>query len=215
MSISFERARFPSSFALLARRFLTSTVNGFVRDFIEKLSLSHLTLGFDLKRRLLKGAFSDRDLARLHGFRHFTLQSDRENTVGQRSILDPHVVGELEATLECAPGDAAVQVLAVLFFGPLTLHHENVPLLRDVEVGLGEAGNRHLDSVVVFADLDDVIRRPAIDRLQALRIVQEIEDPVEADAGPVKGCEVKFVSHSHILRKATWVGDALETAPLL
>ncbi|MBC2806425.1 hypothetical protein C3Y94_025045, partial [Rhizobium ruizarguesonis] len=74
MSISFESARFPSSFALLARRFLTSTVNGFVRDFIEKLSLSHLTLGFDLKRRLLKGAFSDRDLARLHGFRHFTLQ---------------------------------------------------------------------------------------------------------------------------------------------
>lgn len=73
LSRSFESTRFPASFALAPRRFLISTVNGFFRDFIEKRSLSHLALCFDLKRRLLKGAVSNGDFARLHGFRHLTL----------------------------------------------------------------------------------------------------------------------------------------------
>jgi hypothetical protein len=47
--------------------------------------------------------------------------------------------------------------------------------------------------------------------LNPLRIVEEVENAVKADAGPVKGGEVEFVSHSHILRKATWNEDALET----
>ncbi|EGE61222.1 hypothetical protein RHECNPAF_12210036 [Rhizobium etli CNPAF512] len=196
---------------MLPRRFFICTINGFIRDFMKKLSLSHLTFGIDLKRRLLREAVSNGDLARLHGLRHFTLQRDRENTIHQRGILDPDVIRELEAALKCAPGDAAMQVLAVFRFVLLPFHQKDVPLLRYFEVGLGETGNRHLNAIVIFARLDDVIGRPRIDRLQPLRIVQQIEDTVEADAGPVKGSKVKFVSHSHILRKATWGGDASQT----
>src|SRR5262249_60507068 len=54
-----------------------------------------------------------------------------------------------------------------------------------------------------------IVRRPSVDRLNPLRIVEEVENAVKADAGPVKGGEVEFVSHSHILRKATWNEDCL------
>lgn len=106
---------------------------------MEKLSLSHLTFRFDLKRCLLKGAASDGDLARFHSLGHFTLQRNRENTIRQRGILDPDVIGELEAAFKCAPGDAAMQIFAVLPFGLLPLHQKDVPLLGDVQVTFGEA----------------------------------------------------------------------------
>jgi len=37
---------------------------------------------------------------------------------------------------------------------------------------------------------------------------------IRTDAGPIKRCEIEFRSHDHILRKATWIGDAAENMRL-
>jgi hypothetical protein len=44
----------------------------------------------------------------------------------------------------------------------LTLHQEHVALLRDLEIGFGEAGERDVNAIAVLARLDDVVRRAGL-----------------------------------------------------
>ena len=60
------------------------------------------------------GGSADLDLPRLHRLGHLALQVDLEKPVVQAGAADLDVVGELEAVLEGALRDAAVQVLDVL-----------------------------------------------------------------------------------------------------
>ncbi len=60
-----------------------------------------------------RGAGADRDFARLQLFRNFANQFDLQQAVGQRGILHLHVIGKLEAALEGAASNAAIQKRAV------------------------------------------------------------------------------------------------------
>ena len=66
-----------------------------------------------------------------------------------------------------------------------------------------EARQRHRDAVVVFAGPLDVVGRPVRRRFGTRRLVQHVEQPVEADGRAVKGRKV-VGSHDHILLRATW-----------
>ena len=58
------------------------------------------------------GLGADLDLPRLEGLGHLADEVDLEQAVDQPRAVDTDVVGELEAALEGAAGDAAVQIAA-------------------------------------------------------------------------------------------------------
>lgn len=134
-------------------------------------------LGLDLRQRF---AGSDGDAARLQLFGKLALQIYGEQTIHEARADDLHVVGKLEASLEGAGGNTAVQVLPILtaFIRLLTRNHEHVLFLRDGQVVLREAGNRHADAVVVLANLYNVVRRPVIDRRETARGFKRIEHSI-------------------------------------
>lgn len=72
-----------------------------------------LLLALDLLHRALRQrrVGCDLDLARLHLFGNLALQIDCQQTIDKGSANDLDVVGQFEAALEGAPGDAAMQVL--------------------------------------------------------------------------------------------------------
>ena len=72
------------------------------------------------------GLGGNRDPARLHGFRNIAQQIDMQQAVLQRGGGDFHMVGELEAALEGALGNAAIEEFALFAFSssafsPLTV----------------------------------------------------------------------------------------------
>src|SRR5689334_4840880 len=73
--------------------------------------------------------------------------TDGHRWPNQRPRTDLHVIGEAEAPLERAPGDAAVQVtvaaLLLFFLVRLARHQEGVLLNSDIEFGRGEPGHGH------------------------------------------------------------------------
>src|SRR6185503_14922848 len=67
-----------------------------------------------LLRDLARGSLRiDADRTRLLLLWDFTLQLDREQTVGQLCAENLHVIGELEAAFEIAASDAAIEILLV------------------------------------------------------------------------------------------------------
>src|SRR3546814_895008 len=137
----------------------------------------------------------DRDHPRLPGLRHLAHELDVDETVLQTRTAHLNVIGELEAVLERAARDAAVQVahplVLVLGLGPTTANQQRVLLLHQFDVALGEAGHRHRDAVLVLTNLGDVVGGIALPAVGALeRGVEETRDPVEADGGTEQGREV-------------------------
>ena len=63
---------------------------------------------------------------------------------------------------------------------------ERVLLLHEFDLIRGETGEGHRDAVVVLANPLDVVRWPVRRRL-ATRLVEHVEQPVEADGGAVEG----------------------------
>src|SRR5215211_7650117 len=115
------------------------------------------------------------------------------------------MLGKVEALPEGPRCDAPVQDLsALLLFGVLVAGHEQGVLLLDaLDLAGGEARQRHRDAIVVFAGPLDVVGRPVRRRFGTRRLVQHIEQPVEADGRAVEGRKV-VGSHDHILLRATW-----------
>ena len=59
----------------------------------------------------------NRDPAGLHGFRNVTQKVDVQEAILQRSGGDFHMIGKLEAALESARGDAAIENFSGPLFG--------------------------------------------------------------------------------------------------
>src|SRR5256885_710211 len=94
-------------------------------------------------------------------------------------------LGQREAPLERARGDAAIDIVGVLalglFFFLAARDDQHVLLGGDVElVGL-EPGNRELDPILVLAELDEVERREILLALPEAVVFNHVEQPVESD----------------------------------
>src|SRR5690606_6275770 len=103
-----------------------------------------------------------------------------------------HIFGKLEAQLEGALGDAAMEEFAVLLLGRRglgTLDGEVVLLGLDHEVALGKAGDGDRDAVGIVTDLFDVVGRVGLGLL-ADEAIEAIEQPVETDGRTVEGGEI-------------------------
>ena len=130
----------------------------------------------------------DLDPARLHLLGHLAHQLDRQQPISDAGTRHLDVVGELEAALERAGGDAAVQVLLRVPVGLLlAAHDQQVGLRREIQLVRPQARDGHGDAVLILACLLDVVRRPVVDRLHARGVLEQIEDPVETDARPEQG----------------------------
>src|SRR5688572_30283819 len=88
--------------------------------------------------RARRGLGLDRDRPRLLLLGQLALQVDGEQAVLQLGAGHADVVGQLEAALEVARADAAIEVLGALVAVGMALagHQELVLLLGDVELGL-------------------------------------------------------------------------------
>src|SRR3954454_4392490 len=155
------------------------------------------------------GGSADLDLPGLHRLRHLTLQIDLEQPVVQAGAADLDVVGELEAVLEGALRDAAVQVLDVLLgLLNLALHRQHVLVRDELEVLLAEAGDGHRDPVGVLAGLHDVVGRVGqVARGLTEGGVEQLVEAVEADRRPEEGGKVK-VTHRKSSRERLPMGPS-------
>src|SRR6185369_3415905 len=135
---------------------------------------------------------ADGDGAGLEPLRDVADQLDMEQAVLEVGALHLDVVGELEAPLEVARGDAAVQVLALLVVRLLGAGDgERLLLEVDADLVLGEARHRHRDAVVVLAKPLDVVGRIAGRGLvKPGHRVEQVEKPVEADGGAIEGSKI-------------------------
>src|SRR5262245_43832651 len=134
----------------------------------------------DLACRL---AVADGNAARLQALRDIAHEVDIEEAVLEVGTLHLDVVGELEAPLDRAGGDAAVQELALLVIG-LLLGADAEHLLLDVDMDLvlAEAGHRHGDPVLVVGEPLDVVGRiGGRAGVEAGHGVEQVEEPVEAN----------------------------------
>src|SRR5215207_3890957 len=148
-----------------------------------------------LRDWIRRAAGRDLDPARLQGVRHLALQIDGQEAVGDARARDLDVIGEVETLPEAAGRDAAVEILRAFGLGVLlTRDEERVLLLDEFDLRRGEARHRHGDAILVVARLLDVVGWPVRGRG---RLIEHVEQPIEADGRPVQGGEV--VPHSHIL----------------
>ena len=119
-------------------------------------------VGFAVIDRARPAAGVHCDLLWLHCFGHFAHQFDHQQAVGKVGVLDADEVGQLEAALEAAGGDAQVQIgalVVLVLLAPLARHQQQVLLRGDVDlVGL-EAGDGDRDPVAVLGDALEVERR--------------------------------------------------------
>jgi hypothetical protein len=125
------------------------------------------------------------DLAGLRLLRHLADQVDMEQAVVEARAIDLHVVGEAEAALEGAPGDAAVQIAALrllVFLLRLARNHQRVLLHGDVDLVAREPRHRHRQAVGVFAGRLDIVRRVGgSGRVNARGAVDQASETIEAD----------------------------------
>src|SRR6185503_18499773 len=156
-------------------------------------------------QRRLGGLALDLDRPGLLLLRDLTLQLDGQQAVGELRPDDLHMVGELEAALEVAAGDAAIEELLALVGvrRGLAGDQELVLLLRQVELGLGEARNRHDDPVGVVASLLDVVRGVAVGGL-AGDVVEQVEHTIEADGRAIERRIIESTHLSHPPRSDVW-----------
>ena len=126
-----------------------------------------------------------------------------EQAVLQVGALDLDMVGQLEAPLERAGRDAAVQELASLVLG-LLLAADVESLLLDVDLQLilAEARHRHGNAVLVLAEPLDVVGRVDVGlRLEAGPGAQQIEQAVKADGGAIERGKIDVSHHKSSYQK--------------
>src|SRR3569832_299285 len=143
----------------------------------------------------------DRNGARLLGLGEQALQLDMEQAVLERSTGDFHILGQLEAQLEGALGNAAMEELTSLAFALRslgTLDDEAVLFGLETQVAVGKAGDGDRDAIGVLADLLDVVGRIGLGFL-AHEAGEAVEQPVEADGRTIEGGKIVGL-HLHILR---------------
>jgi hypothetical protein len=112
---------------------------------------------------------------------------------------DLHVVSEIEALPE-AGGNAPMKHFCALLLIFLARNQKRAAVLDQFDLVRRKAGDRHGDSVLVFAFLLDVVSRS----VGSNALIEQVKEPVEADRRAIVGSKVES-SHSHILREATWI----------
>jgi len=158
-----------------------------------------LDLLLRLARTERRGAELNRNPPRLQLFRNLALQLNGEQAILQVGLGHLHEVGEVEALLEGAGRNAAMQDLTLaVVLALLAGDHEGVLLLSHLDLVLGEAGHRHGDAILVIALLLDVVGRPVGHRLELAHLVEHVEQAVETDGHSIQ--RRKVVHHSHILQ---------------
>src|ERR1700756_342839 len=73
--------------------------------------------GADLVGLTERLAACNLDAARLHRFRQFALEFDLQEAIVEASALHLHKIREVEAAFERPPGDAVVEVVALVLAG--------------------------------------------------------------------------------------------------
>src|SRR5688500_6294551 len=125
-----------------------------------------------------------------------------QETVLQPCALHHDIVGELEAPLKAAGGNAAMQERRAFDLRLLlAANREGVLLDLDGQVLVAEPGDCHADTVIVLADALDIVGRVA--GSVAVKIAERIQQrakAVEADGRTIKRGEVEL-SHHILLQK--------------
>ncbi len=111
---------------------------------------SSVTLRIDGLRRIATG---DLDLARLHGFRDFADEFDRQQSVLEAGTRHLDVVGKSETPFKGAGGDAAMDVVRTVIITLRAAHDELVLLRGDVDLVPGEARYSQTDPEAVLVTL--------------------------------------------------------------
>src|SRR5271165_2925915 len=115
-----------------------------------------------------------------------------QQAVLQVSALDHDMVGEHEATLERAAGDAAIQHLGLRgLIGEAAGNHQRVVLHHKLDVVGTEAGNRHGQAVAVVTRALDVVGRIGRRFGGGSGVVDETSQTVETDGGTEKRSEIE------------------------
>src|SRR5262249_14255597 len=100
---------------------------------------------------------------------------------------------ELEYALERARRDALIENLALLvgLCLLLTADGERALLGLDLDIGLGETGDRHRDAIFVIAGAFDVVGRVARCTVVSGDLIEERKQPVKADRRTIEGSKIK------------------------
>ena len=115
--------------------------------------------------------------------------------IGELRVVDANVVGQFEAALESAVGDAEVKDFTRAGFLALLADDDEQVLLRgDVEVVGTEAGDGDGDAIGILAAALDVERRVVVAAARSARgILEQVEQVIEAHRGTAIGGKIKTV----------------------
>ena len=114
---------------------------------------------------------------------------DFKQAVVERSTLDLDVVFEIELALEGSRRDALIQERMIgaalgLPIGLAAGDRQLVLLSSDCDLLRREAGDRQRNPIAILTGTDDVVGGIVVLAVQPLGVVDEIEQAIEADAGP-------------------------------
>ena len=111
------------------------------------------------------------------------------------------MIGKLEAALEGALGNAAIEefaLLGLLVFGLFTLDGQHMGMCLDRKLGFIEAGNGHGYPVKVLAGAFNIVGRIALGLFRLTEAVQHGEQAIETDGGTVERGKID-VTHGVLL----------------
>ena len=131
------------------------------------------------------GRGSYRDAPRLHRLGQLALQGDAQQAILEARGLHLHEIGKLEAPLEGAGGDTAVQIAVLVggrFAGLASADEQLVRLGRDLDLVRPETGDGKRDPIAVLADPLEIIGRVIVPLVEAVAGFQKIEQAVEGRA---------------------------------
>src|SRR5205814_3661176 len=124
------------------------------------------------------------------------------------------MLGELEAALERAAGNALIEdvlALGLVALFALARNAEHAIVQLHVQVLLGEARDRDGDAVMGLVGALDVVGRVAIAGVVLGYLIQHVEQPVEADGRTEK--RGKIESHGHNLLRSDVVWSLAPSGP--
>src|SRR5580700_4413370 len=151
---------------------------------VQQSCLRRLLLNFDSL-----AVVADRDRARLLGLGDLAHQVDVQETVLEARAFHLDEIGELEHALKSARRDALIEHLAAVAFVLgvfLAADGQRVLFGYDGQLRLIEARDRDGNAVRILAGPLDIVGRIAgSGALEAL--IEQREQPVEADGGTIKG----------------------------
>src|SRR5690606_36689164 len=115
-----------------------------------------------------------------------------KETILEHGASNLHVVGQLEAPLEAARGNAAIEKLACILallalFAP---DRQYVTMCFNRDVFLGEARNRHRNAIGILAGALDIIGRIRLAAIELTERVKHGEKPVEPYGRSVEGRKI-------------------------